>query len=64
MRAVATGRLRVRTDYFAHRGTPVVLGRFVAALHGADERPRRALTHVAIVGVAFATALASICFNV
>ena len=64
MRAPATARLRVRTDYFAPPRPHILLERVLAALRGADERPRRALVHVTIIGVAFASALASVCFNV
>jgi len=64
MRAAATARLRVRTDYFAPPRPHILLDRVLAALRGVDERPRRALTHLAIIGVAFATALASVFFNV
>jgi hypothetical protein len=63
MRAPAAGRLRVRTDYFAQRRPPMVFEHLTARLRGADERPRRALVHVSIIGVALASAVASICFN-
>ncbi|TAK55268.1 MAG: hypothetical protein EPO22_14695 [Dehalococcoidia bacterium] len=61
MRAEATVRLRLRVGvYERHRRTPVYLERAVAALRGADERPRRMLVHATIVGTAAVTAVGAL----
>ncbi len=64
MRAEATVRLRLNVGvYEQHRRTPAYVERALAALRGADERPRRLLVHAAIVGTASASAVAALLFG-
>lgn len=64
MRAEAAARLRLRVGaYEHHRRTPDYVERVVAALRGADERPRRIMVHATIIGTALASALGAMAFG-
>ncbi len=59
MRAEATVRLRVRTDYFEHRSGGRALRRLLPAIGAAIVARERALSHAAILGIVLCAALAA-----